>query len=368
MSTQRGAALLMALLIMAIAATIASALIGRQQQAIQRIQDLQQLAQLRHAQIAGQRFAQAVLLEELSTDPFIDEVSDFWRTPIPPLPVLDNVILSGCLHDLSGRLNINDLLDAEGEVNAVHKTRFANLLESLDFDPQLVDALIDWIDEDANPLGSAGAEDDIYLLRNPPLRTPNIPMQSLSELRLIEGFHDQDNARLEALWPHIAAVPQGARLNVNLASHEVLLSLAPHMDQVMDDINPWGNTSSSAPGSASSSAAPNPTAAPDTPPPPSDPFVCQLDAQPGAYEYPQDYVGPFQSVGDFIGATTILSQDEEEPDLVIDEDAREDLAMVSDYFLLTLDISVGDQIRRQYSVLQRQSDEVRILWQADLAW
>ena len=47
---------------------------------------------------------------------------------------------------------------------------------------------VDWLDEDIDPRPNSGAEDDYYMLQNPPYRAANRLMASASELRLVKGM------------------------------------------------------------------------------------------------------------------------------------------------------------------------------------
>lgn len=52
--------------------------------------------------------------------------------------------------------------------------------------PELAAAIVDWRDADSE-VTELGAEDEIYLLKNPPYHCKNAPFESVDELRLVEG-------------------------------------------------------------------------------------------------------------------------------------------------------------------------------------
>ena len=52
--------------------------------------------------------------------------------------------------------------------------------------PELAAAIVDWRDADSE-VAELGAEDEIYLLKNPPYHCKNAPFESVDELRLVEG-------------------------------------------------------------------------------------------------------------------------------------------------------------------------------------
>ncbi len=52
--------------------------------------------------------------------------------------------------------------------------------------PELAAAIVDWRDADSQ-VTELGAEDETYLLKNPPYHCKNAPFESIDELRLVEG-------------------------------------------------------------------------------------------------------------------------------------------------------------------------------------
>jgi general secretion pathway protein K len=96
------------------------------------------------------------------------------------------------------------------------------LLQVLRLDPQLANAVADWIDPDSEAR-AGGAEDIDYLNLNPPYRAANRPMASVDELRLVRGF---DAQTVRALLPYVTVLPVAANIiNVNTASPVVLAAL-----------------------------------------------------------------------------------------------------------------------------------------------
>jgi len=92
----------------------------------------------------------------------------------------------------------------------------------LELDPALTNALLDWIDPDIDASYPDGAEDDSYLLNDPPYRAANRPLSDVSELALVKGFTADARAALE---PHITVLPVRTSINVNTASAETLRAL-----------------------------------------------------------------------------------------------------------------------------------------------
>src|SRR5690606_9440832 len=121
-----------------------------------------------------------------------------------------------------------NLLDGPTEnPNAV--LQFRRLLQLLELDERLVNALLDWLDPDINARFPEGAEDDHYLRLEPPYRAANAPLTHVSELRLVAGYEAEVVARLR---PYVTALPQATALNVNTAPALLLATLVEGMGLV----------------------------------------------------------------------------------------------------------------------------------------
>lgn len=126
------------------------------------------------------------------------------------------------IEDLSARFNLNAV---RGEESAENVDRLKRLLAHLGLDPNAADAWRDWTDDDQEVSGY-GAEDNDYLLRDPPLRAANQRSYHASELIVAASLSAPQYALLR---PHIAVLPTfEQRINVNTANAEVLGSLVPN--------------------------------------------------------------------------------------------------------------------------------------------
>jgi len=118
----------------------------------------------------------------------------------------------------------DDTDKASTERKTINKKQFQvlqRLLELLELDPALADAIADWIDADKEKR-SNGAEDSDYEGLDPPYVAANQPLMSVTELRLIKGI---DAATYNKLAPYVCVLPPGTALNVNTASPVVLAAL-----------------------------------------------------------------------------------------------------------------------------------------------
>ncbi|MCK4839085.1 MAG: type II secretion system minor pseudopilin GspK [Desulfobulbaceae bacterium] len=150
-----------------------------------------------------------------------DHLGENWALGLMPIAT-DNGIVSGIIVDLQGKINLNNLDYVVSPPDRFNQTRY--LLERLfDFcevedSNSVVEALVDWIDTD-ELTRPGGAEDNEYLLHDPPYLAGNRPMKSPSELLLVEGVTPDNYACLK---DHIAALPGVTDINVNTAGAVVI--------------------------------------------------------------------------------------------------------------------------------------------------
>lgn len=91
--------------------------------------------------------------------------------------------------------------------------------------PELVEHIADWIDKDNEKIGG-GSEENYYGRLPAPYKPKNAPLDTVSELQMIEGF---DNSEIfDLLLPYITMYPTGG-VNVNTADASMLLSISPEL-------------------------------------------------------------------------------------------------------------------------------------------
>ena len=222
---QRGVALITALLVVAIAATAATALARQQQLAIQRSSNVLNAEQAWLYALGAETFAHQVLRRD-AEDGDSDHPGEGWATLVPPTAI-DGGDLFGRLEDLQGRFNLNNLVGEAGP-DALQVGLFQRLLEQLELPSAIAWNVVDWIDGDQEPAPTGGAEDLEYLRRDPAYRTAGRALASPSELLLIDGF---DMAAYRRLEPYVTALPTATPLNVNTAPVPVLQALSNRFDQ-----------------------------------------------------------------------------------------------------------------------------------------
>jgi len=149
--------------------------------------------------------------------------------------------------DHSGRLQVNSLITKNGEewvVNEEQENIWINLLSAEEFGlgeegaAGIVEALIDWIDEDDETLGFGGAESSYYQGLETPYSPRNGPMEFIEELLLVRGITPELYYGTEDI-PGLATLvtPYGldGRININTAAPLVLGALSELLDANMVD-------------------------------------------------------------------------------------------------------------------------------------
>ncbi len=143
-----------------------------------------------------------------------------WAMPVGPIEIVPGVMLDAAIEDLSGRFNLNSLVKDDGTVDPVAEAAFVNLLTNAGLEPKWAHLIIDWIDPDIAPQTPDGAEDTVYMGQTPPYLTANQYITSTTELLALQDF---GRDRYNKLAPFITALPPNeAKVNVCTAPGEVL--------------------------------------------------------------------------------------------------------------------------------------------------
>ncbi|MAL99331.1 type II secretion system minor pseudopilin GspK [Hydrocarboniclastica marina] len=229
---QRGVALIMVLLAAALATALAGGMMSRQSLMIERASHHLGQQQARSLALGAEVFAKQTLYrdweEDRNENAFVDHPTEFWAQYAATLPVASGVV-EVQVNDRQGLLNLNGIVNPEGQVNILAKERFVRLLEVLEVTSLKVEQVIDWIDANEEPSGAYGAEDGTYLSLDPPYRAANRYFVDVSELRLLGPMTVEDYA---ALAPNVTALPPGAEgLNINMAPLAVLRSFHPEITE-----------------------------------------------------------------------------------------------------------------------------------------
>lgn len=234
---QHGIAMLTAIILVAIAAIVATAIAWQSQLAARRGIAVFTVAQSLALAEGAEALAAYALRSHQQNNPQIAAPNQDWAKPYGPVEMDAGATLEASLEDQAGKFNLNSVVMAApgggpqppagalpGAIstplaedhNAV--AQFEALLAGLNIDSIYAARLVDWIDTDDQPTFPGGAEDGFYLSQQPPHRVPNLPLTSISEL-LSMGM---DRVSYEKLAPFVTALPPDTKLNICTAPGEVL--------------------------------------------------------------------------------------------------------------------------------------------------
>ncbi|CAK0745362.1 Type II secretion system protein K [Gammaproteobacteria bacterium] len=223
MKFEVGVALITAMLVTALVSLVALDLATRQQLDIRRVGNLLNYDQALLYNQGMEDWAAQILARDAAMGE-VDHLGEAWAMQLPPLPV-DGGELAGELLDQQGLYNLNNLING-AIINVNEIERFRRLLMVLELPPELAEALADWLDPDQERRFPGGAEDQEYLLAQPPYRAANNLLHSVSELRLVKGFSSDAYRRIA---PFVTALPDPTPINVNTAPLPVILALVPDL-------------------------------------------------------------------------------------------------------------------------------------------
>lgn len=224
---QRGVALLMAILVVALATVLAVSLQRDMSLDFRRVTTMTDIDAAFQYALGAEGWASEILKND-GEDSDTDHLNEDWAFDLPPLPIDDRGVLDGRIEDMQARYNINNLLDQENRSDERGLEQFKRLLEALEIDPRWAGQIADWLDEDVEPNFPDGAEDSMYTMQDPPYQSANMRITSTSELMLMP---EMDRDTWEQLSPYIAALPSGTPININTATVPVIMSLSADMSR-----------------------------------------------------------------------------------------------------------------------------------------
>jgi general secretion pathway protein K len=327
---ERGAALIVALLVFAVSSALVVAMYSEFTLFYQRVGNAL-MGEQAYAYLRGaEELASMALVRDHDQDSRRerprDDLTEFWAQRPAPYTLDDGGWLLGELSDLQGLFNINALQPAlrQGETDArdrytAAQKQFIRLLQALE-EPvisrreamQITEAIGDWLDANSSSLPD-GAEDDFYYTQTPAYRAANQSMVSVSELRIVAGVTPEIYQALQpwvTVWP---ATP--APLNIHTAPVMVLRSLSGD-----NDFDPLSREDAET-------------------------LAARREEGDGFGDLDEFLAHPV-----FAGKTT--------------EQLRPLLGETSNFFLLSAQVEVAERRSRLYSVLQRNNRQISALQRA----
>ena len=270
---QRGVALIIALILVALATVLATKLTFDGFLERRRAIGVMAAEQALHFGLGAEALAADALAQDQQMSASQTTLAAPWAQPTQPLPITPQDdpegepigTLQGQVEDMQGRFNLNNLARViqgsaaagNGSVAGGTNTngvigntgtglgvpnngtqgpiqdpqpleQFQRLLIAVGLEPKWAAIARDWIDADDIPGSPDGAEDSIYTSQTPPYRTGNWPMMSPTELMNLPGFGAD---RYRKIAPFVTALPSATvAINICTAPSEVLESLAPNLN------------------------------------------------------------------------------------------------------------------------------------------
>ncbi len=221
--TAHGAAIIMAMLFAALAATIAATLLWQQQRWINEHAHRRDQVQAQALAMAGVQWARQIVNDNAGGGTV--HLGQPWALKLPALPI-DNGSIAGYIVDVQGRINVNNIAGVPS-APAPTRTALQRLFAALALPPTLLNAISDWVDADDRVSEPGGAEDAWYSSQAHPGLAANSPVRRASELLAVRGA---DAAAIARLLPFVSALDAPATVNVNTAPPEVLSAVIGGLD------------------------------------------------------------------------------------------------------------------------------------------
>ncbi len=193
--------------------------------------------QLSHAARSGFDYALSVLYEDALASPQVDSILETWADPellnADAVAAYEVANFQVAIYDHSGKISVNSLLDQAGIPDENQRQILTRLfvsqmteLENQEVD-DLINAIIDWIDENDLTTGFGDTEDSYYQGLDNPYSCRNGKLETLEELLLIKGMTPEVFDKVSGFL----TVHGDGNININTAAAPVLAAL----DELMTD-------------------------------------------------------------------------------------------------------------------------------------
>jgi general secretion pathway protein K len=243
----RGAALLVAMIVLTLVATLAAGMVWQQARAID-VEGAERTRAQASWILSGGLNLGRVLLRVDARTPGVDHNNEVWATKLQEAPLSSmlaqdrhnnadaapEAFLSGQIRDAQERYNLRNLVDAAtGKLVPAEVQALARLCETAAVAPQTAQQLARalqaaWQAEkagaaagEAGEAGEAGQGDEGDAIASAASDAPLAP-QTVEQL----GWLGLDAATVKRLQPYVELLPQPTPLNVNTAAPEVLAAVA----------------------------------------------------------------------------------------------------------------------------------------------
>ncbi len=225
--SQRGVAVVTALLVVMLATTVVAGLYVRENVTVRSVENRLALSQSRWVERAAIDWAKVILRAD-ARGGVVDHFGEPWAVPVAETRLDETVtagarigdkarpaMLAGQIEDAQSRLNLTSMIQG-GQLSSAHLEAFRRLLSLLGQPESLADMVL------------------ARLLRSQPrsidgrtVPAAELALLRLDDLRTVPGF---EPGVIEALRPFTTVLPEATLVNVNTAPAEVLAAVIPGVD------------------------------------------------------------------------------------------------------------------------------------------
>ena len=175
---------------------------------------------------SGVDAARAVIIEDKKEDvlsnKIVDHLGELWSQQSLPVPIGETYAFV-TITDESSKIDLNRL--TEGSQGEKLRPVFYRLLEILEMDADIAEAIIDWIDTDEDGF----YEDSYYMSLASPYGCKNNKLDSLEEIKRIKGITPEIFNKLK----NYVTISSNGLININSAPLELIQALHDDISQSM---------------------------------------------------------------------------------------------------------------------------------------
>lgn len=239
---RRGAALLTALIIVALVATLGAGMMWQQWRAVQVEAAERSRTESRWLLVGALDFTRLILREDAKNGG-PDHFGEPWATPLMESRLSSflaadkqntddgpEAFLSGVVTDMQSRYNLRNLVDANGQVSPDDVQILARLFDFIGVAPALASTLAVSIQQSvlASSIGPAGGSGGLPQGAGLPQLSSNPPLmpETIAQLTWL----GVDRYTVDKLKPFVILLPQSTPINLNTARKEVIAAVIPGLD------------------------------------------------------------------------------------------------------------------------------------------
>lgn len=152
-----------------------------------------------------------------------DSEHDVWAQ-IPTIP-LDNGFMTVYIKPLNAKVPLAGLVSSDEKLRERTETAVSQLLSELNLTEPDIEELKTWV-------GSSDPTGERFDENSAPYSAKSSQLQTLAELAFIESFKNE----YKKLTPYVSIAGDNNKINLNLASAEVIKAYVPELEPYVEDI------------------------------------------------------------------------------------------------------------------------------------